>query len=84
MFSGVILLSTAFFTPLKIYYIILGSVCLIIAIISLSPLGKDTPHQRLNFKELFSTISNGDDNEHTADDADKTEIKKKNDNDFGE
>ncbi|MBR7163147.1 MAG: hypothetical protein IKD35_04145 [Clostridia bacterium] len=84
MFSGVILLSAAFFTPLKIYYIILGSVCLIIAIISLSPLGKDTPHQRLNFKELFSTISNGDDNEHTADDADKTEIKKKNDNDFDE
>ena len=56
LFSGVVLLCTAFFTPLKIYYIILGSISLLLAIVSLSPLGKDSPNQKQNFKELFSTI----------------------------
>ncbi|MBO7151290.1 MAG: hypothetical protein J6V77_00485, partial [Clostridia bacterium] len=56
LFSGVVLLCTAFFTPLKIYYIILGSASLLLAIICLSPLGKESPRQRQNLKELFSAI----------------------------
>ena len=56
LFSGVILLCTAFFTPLKIYYIILGSIALVLAIISISPLGKETAGQNQSFKELFSAI----------------------------
>ena len=51
-----ILLCTAFFTPLKIYYIILGSIALVLAIISISPLGKETAGQNQSFKELFSAI----------------------------
>lgn len=58
LFSGVVLLCTAFFTPLKIYYLILGSISLLLAIISLSPLGKDSPNQRQSLKELLSTINN--------------------------
>jgi hypothetical protein len=43
IFSGVILIATAFFTPLKIYYIIFGSISLLLALLSFTPLGKDTP-----------------------------------------
>ena len=57
IFSGVVLLSTAFFTPLKIYYLIFGSIALLLAIISLSPLGKDMPSQRQNFKEFFAGLN---------------------------
>lgn len=56
LFSGIILLCTAFFTPLKIYYLILGSISLLLSIVCISPLGKDSPHQKQNLKELFSAI----------------------------
>ena len=56
LFSGVVLLCTAFFTPLKIYYIILGSISLVLAVICISPLGKESPHQRQNLNKLFSAI----------------------------
>lgn len=38
-FSGVVLISVAFFTPYKIYYLIFGSISLVLAILTLTPLG---------------------------------------------
>lgn len=40
LFSGVILISVAFLTPLKIYYLIFGSISLLFALLTLTPLGK--------------------------------------------
>lgn len=40
MFSGVILISVAFLTPLKIYYLVFGSISLLMALLTLTPLGK--------------------------------------------
>ena len=40
LFSGLILVSVAFLTPLKIYYLIFGSISLIMALLTLTPLGK--------------------------------------------
>ncbi len=54
IFSGAVLIATAFFTPLKIYYLIFGSIALLLAILSLSPLGKDLPRDG-KFKDLFAT-----------------------------
>lgn len=39
-FSGAILVAVAFLTPLKIYYLIFGSISLIMALLTLTPLGK--------------------------------------------
>ncbi|MBR5174251.1 MAG: hypothetical protein IKW16_04820 [Clostridia bacterium] len=84
LFSGVVLLCTAFFTPLKIYYIILGSTSLLLAIICLSPLGKESPRQRQNLKELFSAIDtncdlNSNETPYSPKDCNK---KSENDDDF--
>ena len=86
LFSGVVLLTTAFFTPLKIYYIILGSISLILAIISLSPLGKDVQHQKLNFKELFSAIDSDTINneENSVENIIQSNDNEKNDDNFDE
>ena len=40
LFSGVILVSVAFLTPLKIYYLVFGSISLFMALLTLTPLGK--------------------------------------------
>lgn len=40
LFSGVILVSVAFLTPLKIYYLVFGSISLLMALLTLTPLGK--------------------------------------------
>lgn len=40
IFSGVILIAIAFLTPLKIYYLILGSLSLGMALLTLTPIGK--------------------------------------------
>lgn len=40
LFSGLILVSVAFLTPLKIYYLIFGSISLTMALLTLTPLGK--------------------------------------------
>lgn len=40
LFSGLILVGVAFLTPLKIYYLIFGSISLIMALLTLTPLGK--------------------------------------------
>lgn len=39
LFSGGILLATAFLTPLKIYYLIFGSISFFLALLTLTPLG---------------------------------------------
>lgn len=53
IFSGVILIATAFFTPLKIYYMVFGSISLLLALLSFTPLGKETPaYEKL--VDLFS------------------------------
>ena len=43
MFSGIVLISVAFLTPLKIYYLVFGSLSLAMALLTLTPLaeGKD-------------------------------------------
>ncbi len=81
IFSGVVLLSTAFFTPLKIYYLILGSIALLLAIISLSPLGKDMPSQRQNFKEFFAGLNTNLQSEQNPDNAENYGLDKKTDDD---
>lgn len=40
LFSGFILVAVAFLTPLRIYYLIFGSISLIMALLTLTPLGK--------------------------------------------
>lgn len=40
LFSGCILVAVAFLTPLKIYYLVLGSVSLVLALLTLTPLGR--------------------------------------------
>jgi hypothetical protein len=85
LFSGVILLTTAFFTPLKIYYIVLGSISLLLAIISLSPLGKDIPHQRQSLTDLISSLesrthlSSIENNDEFVDGNERDDKKEKND-----
>ena len=57
IFSGVVLIVTAFFTPLKIYYLVFGSLSLLLALLSFSPLGKETPvYDKL--LDLFDTSTN--------------------------
>ena len=41
-FSGTVLVLVSFITPLKIYYIVLGSISLLLAILTLTPLGNGT------------------------------------------
>lgn len=40
LFSGTLLVAVAFLTPLRIYYLIFGSISLIMALLTLTPLGK--------------------------------------------
>lgn len=40
MFSGFILIAVSFLTPLRIYYIVLGSISLVMALLTLTPLGR--------------------------------------------
>lgn len=40
LFSGFILVAVAFLTPLRVYYLIFGSISLIMALLTLTPLGK--------------------------------------------
>ncbi len=85
LFSGVILLTTAFFTPLKTYYIVLGSISLLLAIVSLSPLGKDIPHQRQSLTDLISSLeskthlSSIENNDEFVDGNERDDKKEKND-----
>lgn len=55
LFSGTILISVAFLTPLKIYYLIFGSISLIMALLTLTPLGKGRFGGDGMFDELCAT-----------------------------
>lgn len=52
MFSGVVLISISFFTPLKIYYIVFGTILLAFALLSLTPIGNGTINSPKVFEEL--------------------------------
>lgn len=52
MFSGVVLISISFFTPMKIYYIVLGTILLAFALLSLTPIGNGTINSPKVFEEL--------------------------------
>lgn len=52
MFSGVVLISISFFTPLKIYYIVFGTILLAFALLSLTPVGNGTINSPKVFEEL--------------------------------
>lgn len=55
--SGLVLLFTSFITPLKLYYIISGSICLLLAIFSLV-FGNGNLTSANAFRELESAVSN--------------------------
>ena len=60
IFSGAVLIVTAFFTPLKIYYLVFGSVALLLAILTLTPLGKDNLGATWKLKDVFGGESTAD------------------------
>lgn len=51
-FSGTVLILTSFLTPLRIYYIVFGSISLCLALISLSPIGNGSISSPKAFVEL--------------------------------
>ena len=82
LFSGFILVAVAFLTPLRIYYLIFGSISLIMALLTLTPLGKGPFGGEKIFDGLCAapeTSSEGEGNsgdgaepsENAADKADK-------------
>ncbi len=56
-FSGAILILVSFLTPLRIYYIVLGSISLVFAILTLTPLGNGTIFSVKLTDELENAIS---------------------------
>ena len=52
VFSGAVLVFTSFFTPLKIYYIVIGTILFALALLSLTPLGNGTISSPKVFAEL--------------------------------
>lgn len=63
-FSGIILLLVAFITPLKIYYIVFGSISILFALLCLTPLGNGT----LSSPKVFDIL------EHESQDEYKREM----------
>ncbi len=56
-FSGAVLILTSFITPLKIYYIVAGSASLLLAAITLTPLGKGNFYAPKLEEELTNELS---------------------------
>ena len=52
LFSGIVLTAVAFLTPLKIYYLVFGSISLLFALLTLTPLGKGTGNGKNAFAQL--------------------------------
>ncbi len=52
IFSGVVLLLVSFITPYKIYYITIGSILILIALLTLTPLGNGTVNSPHFVKEI--------------------------------
>lgn len=57
LFSGTILITVAFLTPLKIYYLTFGSILLVLALLSLTPLGNGSISTPKVFEELEGYIN---------------------------
>ncbi len=55
-FSGIILILTSFLTPLKIYYLVFGTLTLLLATLTLTPLGRGTITSNKAFYELEQQI----------------------------
>ncbi|MCM1306279.1 MAG: hypothetical protein NC037_00830 [Bacteroides sp.] len=53
-FSGAVLILVSFITPLKIYYIVFGSISLVLALLTLTPLGNGT----LTSPKVISDLEN--------------------------
>lgn len=59
-FSGAILILVSFITPLRIYYIVFGSISLLIAILTLTPLGNGTVTSPKAVSDLENAINDCD------------------------
>lgn len=62
LFSGAVLISFAFLTPLKIYYMVFGSFSLLLALLTITPLGNgsfnsDKLFERLKEEDEVNTLS---------------------------
>lgn len=60
-FSGVILILVSFLTPLKIYYMVLGSISLLLALLTLTPLGNGTMTSPKIISDLEKAATRQDD-----------------------
>lgn len=58
IFSGAILIGVSFLTPLKIYYIVLGTISLMFALLTLTPLGNGLFTSPKVFEEFEYAINN--------------------------
>ncbi len=58
LFSGAMLIGVSFLTPLKIYYIVFGSLMLLLALLTLTPLGNGNVSSPKAFDELEEAIQN--------------------------
>lgn len=74
-FSGAILILVSFITPLRIYYIVFGSISLLIAILTLTPLGNGTVTSPKAVSDLENAINNCD-NQISIDELLKEEDRK--------
>lgn len=73
IFSGAILISVAFLTPLKIYYLVFGSLSLLLALLTLTPLGKGDFRYAKVFDQLDAEQSVQISIDELADDSRKEE-----------
>lgn len=56
IFTGIVLICVAFLTPLKIYYLVFGSIALMLALLCLTPLGNGSISSPKVFNELEKEI----------------------------
>ncbi len=67
LFTGAVLISVAFITPLRIYYLVFGSISLLLALLTLTPIGKGHFRSSTIFDEIDKMnerfISNATSNE---------------------
>lgn len=84
LFSGIVLMTTSFITPLKIYYLIFGTIALILAILTLTPLGNGEFGTNGSFNALiqetekFNLSENSDCDQCTAENDNHQKTNKEN------
>lgn len=74
LFSGVILVSVAFLTPLKIYYLVFGSISLLMALLTLTPLGKGHFGGDKIFDGLCAAPGTSSESEGNSEDGAETDV----------